>query len=380
MGRGLGAVVAVVALGLLVAGSASARVSATALRSSRTAKACRVHGSVRVGHFSGIVRAQPVDATCAAVKTSDAANGTPPLIWHGGPVMGTHLTGPVVVTPIFWHPADHPMASAYRNLLTQYLTDVAAASGTTTNVFSTLNEYYGSTGAIHYQVRVGTPINDSNPLPKSGCGLKAKDARGIYADGSGYDSCLDDNQVIAETQSEVTAHHLPIDYSHLYVMYLPKHVESCFYAGTTAGKQNACTINYEASATYCAYHNYAPSGMVYANMPFPVYNSAAGFTCGTEVNFGSIQSPNGNPDADVEISPSSHETMESITDPDTVTGWYDTSGYENGDECAYVFGPTKGAPGKLYNQVINGHQYLTQEEFSNRDFTKTGLGCLQSEG
>jgi hypothetical protein len=29
--------------------------------------------------------------------------------------------------------------------------------------------------------------------------------------------------------------------------------------------------------------------------------------------------------------------------------------------------------------VINGDQYLTQEEFSNQDFFRTGLGCLQGE-
>jgi hypothetical protein len=53
--------------------------------------------------------------------------------------------------------------------------------------------------------------------------------------------------------------------------------------------------------------------------------------------------------------------MEAITDPDTETGWYDSSLYENGDECAYVFGPTKGRPGQLYNQVINHHTYLTRK-------------------
>jgi hypothetical protein len=62
----------------------------------------------------------------------------------------------------------------------------------------------------------------------------------------------------------------------------------------------------------------------------------------------------------------------------TVTGWYDSSGYENGDECAYVFGITQGTPGQLYNQVIDRRHYLTQEEFSNRDFARTGGGCLQS--
>ena len=80
----------------------------------------------------------------------------------------------------------------------------------------------------------------------------------------------------------------------------------------------------------------------------------------------------------MEISPTSHEVMEAITDPDTVTGWYDRTGYENGDECAYVYGATQGAA-TAYNQVIRPGHYLTQEEFSNRDFFGTGGGCLQSE-
>lgn len=65
-------------------------------------------------------------------------------------------------------------------------------------------------------------------------------------------------------------------------------------------------------------------------------------------------------------------------DPDTNTGWYDSSGFENGDECAYIFGQTHGQPGRLYNQVIGGFRFLTQEEFSNRDFNITGGGCVQS--
>jgi hypothetical protein len=123
----------------------------------------------------------------------------------------------------------------------------------------------------------------------------------------------------------------------------------------------------------------APNGNVYANMPFPIYQSPVGFTCGSDARFPAIETPNGNADADTEISPTSHEIMEAITDPDTATGWYDSSGFENGDECAYVFGVTQGTAGTLYNQVINRHHYLTQEEFSNKDFAVTGGGCLQGE-
>ena len=44
-----------------------------------------------------------------------------------------------------------------------------------------------------------------------------------------------------------------------------------------------------------------------------------------------------------------------------------------------LFGATHGATGSLYNQVINGHHYLTQEELSNRDFARGGGGCLPGE-
>jgi hypothetical protein len=82
--------------------------------------------------------------------------------------------------------------------------------------------------------------------------------------------------------------------------------------------------------------------MVYANLSYPIYHSplqTALFTCGSDAGIAfrrnHLQSPNGNPDADVEISPLSHEIMEAITDPQT--------------------------------------------EFSNKDFANTGLGCLESE-
>jgi hypothetical protein len=381
-GLGLGAALALAAGSLLAA-------AVTPASASTAPNACSQQP--RSGHIAGIM---PALGNCAAtgaatsaglnaaakaaVKASDPANGTPPLLFHGGSVMMTPSTSPLVITPIFWNPSGHPMSLSYKALLTLYLGDVSLASGQNTNVFSTLNEYYGNNGQIHYRIALGFPVNDTNPLPASGCTVASTDTTGIYADGSGYDACLDDAQVQAETDRVTAARHLPHNLSHIYVLYLPKHVESCFNPGSTTTNANACTINYQPSAAYCAYHSEDASNAVYANMPYPVYLSKTGFTCGTDVNFGVIESPNHNPDADVEISPTSHETSEAITDPDTNTGWYDSSGFENGDECAYVFGATSGAAGQLYNQNINGLHFLTQEEFSNRDFAITGGGCVQS--
>ena len=335
----------------------------------------------RVGHIAGIVPplGGPCPVTAAATQiTSDAAKGTPPLLFHGGAVMMTPSTSPLVITPIFWNPSNHPMSSAYKSLIVTYLDDVAAASGQTTNVFSVANEYFGSNGQIHYNVNVGSTVNDTSSLPRSGCTVARNDRSGIYADGTGYNACLDDAQLQAQVNSVTASLGLPHNLAHIYVLFLPKAVESCFNSGSTTNSSNQCTINHQPSATFCAYHSEDPASAVYANMPFPVYESGTGFTCGSDGNFGTVESPNGNPDADVEVSPTSHEINEAITDPDTTTGWYDSSGFENGDECAYVYGGTQGTAGQLYNQVINGGHFLTQEEFSNNDFAITGLGCVPS--
>ena len=147
--RGLRVTVTVLAVGLFTAviSAAGGLAHAAVHRSSQAPKACV--SKARHGRFSGVISAVPVDAACFAHNTSDAANGTPPLLWHGGPVMGTPSTRPVVVTPIYWDPAGHPMSSSYKSIISTYLGDVAAASGQHTNVFSTLNEYFGSNGNIN---------------------------------------------------------------------------------------------------------------------------------------------------------------------------------------------------------------------------------------
>jgi hypothetical protein len=387
--RGLRATLTLVAVGAATLAGGSA-LAATNTSSQATA-GCVTHASapVRTVHLSGIIPAAPSTVACQAANPGAGQNAIedPPLIWHGGAVMGTAETGPVVITPIFWTPQSQPMAPSYMSLLSQYINDVAAASGSTSNVFSILTEYFGSDGQNVYNIQAGTPITDTNPLPKNGCKLNSEDTKGIYADGSGYDACLTDAQVQAEANSVVAAQKLPINLSHIYVVYLPKAVEACLSSGVTTNTQKgqqACTINYQPSAVFCAYHSQAPNGLEYANMPFPIYLSATGFTCGSNARragFGGIQSPNNNPDADTVISPTSHETSELITNPDnnglTASGWYDAAGFEIGDECNFVYGPVQGAKGQFFNQVINGHDYLTQEEFSNASFFASGGGCLQ---
>ena len=295
---------------------------AVASAATSSPKACTIQP--RSGHIAGIVAAVGDCSSSAsssassdvvthmadrAAIASDTAVGTPPLLFHGGQVMMTRQTGPLIITPIYWDPAGHPVSASYKDILAVYLGNVALASGQNSNVYSVANEYSGTNGQIHYNIRVTAAIDATDPLPANGCTLTTADHAGIYADNSGYDACLDDNQLQAELSHVTAVRGLPHNLSHIYVLFLPKHVESCFFAGSTTTAANACTINHEPSAAYCAYHSESTNNAVYANMPYPIYKSPVGFTCGTEKNFGVIESPNGNPDADVEVSPTSHETQ-----------------------------------------------------------------------
>src|SRR5579863_1734983 len=76
-------------------------------------------------------------------------------------------------------------------------------------------------------------------------------------------------------------------------------------------------------------------------------------------------SPNGDAGVDGMASVISHELEESATDPD-LNAWYDSSGAENADKCAWTFSPTYFAPnGSFANMNLNGLDYLIQRNWVN---------------
>ena len=387
--------VCLVALSLsVVAGTASAsagpvRAGSAALTSTAGCTSPSVRTPAREGKFLGIVgptsrvnqnssACRPTQATQATQSTQSTQfagpkgyNGKPPLIDNGGPVMGTPtMPGAETITPIYWDP-NSTLAPAYENVITGFIQNVAADSGKLTNVFSTDLQYN-----IHYDISAGSPLIDTNPFPASGC---TPDGGSIYKDNSGYSSCLTDAQVESEVVNLLSAHSLPSDLANLYIIFLPKGVESCFTSFDGA-QRGGCSINPNfPSNSYCGYHSWSGSGNppIYSPMPFPIYNSAVGYTCSSEYNPG-LESPNGQLDADVELGTLSHEMNESITDPEG-NAWRDKRSGEIGDECSYIYGSGfGGAPGAQYNQTINGAHYFIQEEFSNENFrAHKQTSCIQ---
>lgn len=264
--------------------------------------------------------------------TSMSGGGNGQLVYHNGPVMRTNTT-----YAIFWEPAGSTVSAKYNSLINRFFTDVAAATtaGATNNVYWANTQYYDTTGSISDQSTFGGSYVDTTAFPKSGC----KDR---------YTSiCLSDAQITTEIKNVIAKAGWAAGPNNLFFMFTPKGVGTCY-------SNSSCSF-----AQFCAYHSNvsSPAGTIYyANMPYA--NTVA-----TGCDGG--QHPNGD-DADATIQVTSHEHVEAITDK-AGNAWYDASGYENGDKCAWKFGAMLGSTATGgYNQLINGNPYFLQLEWSNK--------------
>jgi len=262
--------------------------------------------------------------TQAASHANPHKGGSGPnLVYHGGKVLRTNRT-----VAIYWGPASG-FASGYDTVINGYFGDVAAASGSTTNVYSVLNQYYDGSGSISYDSTFDGAVNDTSSYPASGCSDTV----------SATSICLSDSQIRAEVAKVVSSP----DANTTYFVFTGRGVGSCYSAGSCAFSQ------------YCAYHsNVSVKGVTvqYANQP---YTDTVPAACDAGYY------PNGrSTEADPTINVVSHEHRESINDP-LGNAWYDNRGYEGSDKCAWNFGAVTGSS----NQTINGHSYIVQQEWSN---------------
>jgi hypothetical protein len=389
-GRGLGALaVSVVAIASVAAQAPNASAATTSPAPSWAAVAHTASGlspaqQAAAGIPRGIVypigRA-PRTPSVATSTNPNCPSCAPPLAFTANdPVAGgvSGTPGHVTITPIFWAPTGYSFPAGYNSTIDQYLADVAAASGTNGNVFSVAQEFYQQLGTnpkafISYHVTAGTAVNATDAYPAQG------GVSGCTAEtGFGLTACVTDGALQTEVASVLSAHSLTANDSHIYMVFFPPNVQTCFGPGspTTVG----CSYSGSGSnGQYCGYHSSSfPGGntALYANEPYVPLNGCWGF-----------EAPN-SAEADAEISIISHEANETITD--YANAWRDAVGYEDGDECAYTYGVPLGGSygsGTAYNQVINGHHYYTQDEFSNAsyalnqgDITDVGGGGVQVNG
>jgi hypothetical protein len=266
--------------------------------------------------------------TQAAAHANPHKGGSGPnLVYHGGKVLRTNRT-----VAIYWGPSSD-FASGYDSVINQYFGDVAAASGSSSNVYSVLNEYYDFTGSIAYSSTFDGALYDNSAYPTSGCS-DAVAATSV---------CLSDSQIRAEVQKMVKGP----DANTTYFVFTGRGAGSCYSLGSCAFSQ------------YCAYHSNVTVGgttVQYANQP---YTDTVPAACDAGYY------PNGqSTEADPTINVVSHEHRESINDP-LGNAWYDNRGYEGSDKCAWNFGTLSGSGANRYNQTIGSHNYALQQEWSN---------------
>lgn len=263
--------------------------------------------------------------------THQVANNpiTGPLLWSGGPTMRTGSTNYL----IFWQPSGASMSPTYKTLLTRYFTDVGGSS-----FYGLLTQYHDSGGAIQNSSSLGGTWTDTAPYPGR---------------------VLTDANIEAEIGKAMTANGWTGGLNHEFFVYYGK--GELAYSGHVGG------LSFYGTTGWCAFHWFTKINnqwVLYSNMPYAGTNLSA---CGTQSSTGQpYPGPNSDRDADSEISVTSHEHFETVTDPidnyTPLTGWRDTQGYEIGDKCAYYYGPLQADGG---NVTVGSNRYLVQQEWSN---------------
>ena len=291
-------------------------------------------------HFGGIERDVPT-AGQAQLQGFMADTRHANLPYGGGPVLHSNRTH-----VIFWQPGDSGLSfdPGYATLIETFLTDVAADSHRTTNVYGLSGQYTDGSGPAAYDSTYGGAVTATDPLPANGCTEPART-------GPGWTVCLTDTQLEAEIERVIATNHLPTQNRDVYFLVTPDGLGSC-----TDASSSSCALGGSVSG-YCGYHSQTPSGITYAVIP---YNAVPDH----------CQSNNPRPNssaADPAISTISHEHNEMVTDPEG-NAWIDARGDEEADLCLTQFGRSLGPPGATaWNETINGGHFFLQEEWSNAD-------------
>ncbi|HEY4365588.1 MAG TPA: chitobiase/beta-hexosaminidase C-terminal domain-containing protein, partial [Bryobacteraceae bacterium] len=167
-----------------------------------------------------------------------------------------------------------------------------------------------------------------------------------YSDNYSLGKSLTDANIQSIVGNAITGGHLPNDSNGVYFVLTYQDVQE------TSGF----------ISQYCGWHSYgtiAGSTIKYAFVGDA--NTQGLANCSVQT----VSSPNGDPAADAMASVVAHELEESTSDPQ-LNAWYDSTGNENADKCAWNFGTTYTAiNGSVANMNLAGYDYLVQQNWAN---------------
>ena len=268
-------------------------------------------------------------------------------------------TGPVMRNPtnylIFWQPTGGyapAFPAGYQAAMEKFFQNLGG-----TPFYNIVTQYNDSTGVpVPNATSLGAPSwTDTTTAAPSGCDGTPTGAVGATPHCPLTDADIQNEVSVAlAANPQWQAPGINVEY----FVYTPSTVGECSGTGSDGNPQ--CFdinggVNSSEDAVFCAYHSYFSTNTIYAYLPF-----ASGGSCYASPNLTAY--PNG-PTVDVVLSPTSHEMIESNTDP-LINGWKGVNGNadEIGDKCAYIYGYV--APDGT-NFVLHGNRFQIQEEYSN---------------
>jgi hypothetical protein len=238
-----------------------------------------------------------------------------PITNHGGPVM----QGTINVYIIWygnWNQSNGSDTPDGQQLVRTFLSNVG-----NTPYFNINTSYTGVTGSV----KLIKEITDTGSM-----GTR-----------------LSDSKVQSIISSALSTGQLPYDLGGIYFLLTSSNVSE---------NSGFCT-------RYCGWHTYA--NLAGTNIKYSFVGNANRCLSGCAAQ---TISPNGNAGVDGMISVIAHELEEAATDPQ-LNAWYDSSGAENADKCAWTFGSAQTLlpSGAYYNMTIGGLNFLIQRNLSASD-------------
>ena len=299
--------------GLLVAGIGVAMVGCSAdyqsSQSEPSAGASEgLHSELNPAAFDKKVHETRPQGDAKPVRGGGGGNG---ISYHNGPV--------VLGTPniyLIWY------GNWASNSATSILTDWASGIGGSAyyNINSTY--YDGSNAHVANAAHYAGSTNDS------------------YSQGTS----LSDAQIQTVVATALTSAALPTD---------PNGVYFVLTSADVTASSGFCT-------QYCGWHTHGTINGTKIRYSFVGNPDRCPSACAAQTT-----GPNGNAGADGMASILSHEFEETTSDPDG-NAWYDSTGKENGDKCAWTFGTESTASnGAKYNMTFGGRNWLIQQNWVN---------------
>jgi hypothetical protein len=193
----------------------------------------------------------------------------------------------------------------------------------------------------------GSPYFNINTTYYNGAGTKVSNAvayKGSTTDNYSRGTSLSDAAIEAVVSDAITSGRLPKDTNAVYFVLTSSDV----------------TASSGFCSQYCGWHTsgtISGSDIKYSFIGNP---DRCPSSCEQQTT-----GPNGNAGADGMASILSHELEEAVTDPD-LNAWYDRTGYENADKCAWTFGSTyTTSNGAKANMKLGTRDYLIQQNWVN---------------